>query len=180
MPALVRAAGYPSTRQLTAWQSAGSLILAKCARNARVHHVGSLTDDAGLAFTLVTRRYVRQREPFGQPLVRVPAVASSLAIMRVHLLQAQAALARAVDCWQTPAAARCAHAPAVARVTAATTATEVARLAHQLHGAMGISQEYPLHRLTRRLWAWRDAETPEHEWALISGAAVIAEGEPTL
>jgi hypothetical protein len=30
----------------------GSLILAKCARNARVHHVGSLTDDAGLAFTL--------------------------------------------------------------------------------------------------------------------------------
>jgi hypothetical protein len=30
----------------------GSLILAKCARNARVHHVGSLTGDAGLAFTL--------------------------------------------------------------------------------------------------------------------------------
>jgi hypothetical protein len=52
LPALVRAAGYPSTRQLTAWQSAGSLILAKCARNARVHHVGSLTGDAGLAFTL--------------------------------------------------------------------------------------------------------------------------------
>jgi transposase len=52
LPALVRAAGYPSTRQLTAWQSAGSLILAKCARKARVHHIGSLTDDAGLAFTL--------------------------------------------------------------------------------------------------------------------------------
>jgi transposase len=52
LPALVRAAGYPSTRQLTAWQSVGSLILAKCARKARVHHVGSLTDDAGLAFTL--------------------------------------------------------------------------------------------------------------------------------
>jgi hypothetical protein len=30
----------------------GSLLLAKCARKARVHHVGSLTDDAGLAFTL--------------------------------------------------------------------------------------------------------------------------------
>ena len=52
LPALVRAAGYPPARQLTAWQSVGSLILAKCARNARVHHVGSLTDDAGLAFTL--------------------------------------------------------------------------------------------------------------------------------
>ncbi len=52
LPALVRAARYPSTRQLTAWQSVGSLVLAKCARNARVHHVGSLTDDTGLAFTL--------------------------------------------------------------------------------------------------------------------------------
>ena len=52
LPGLVRAAGYPATRQLTAWQSVGSLLLAKCARKARVHHIGSLTDDAGLAFTL--------------------------------------------------------------------------------------------------------------------------------
>jgi hypothetical protein len=52
LPALVRAAGYPSTRQLSSWQSVGTLLLAKCARKARVHHIGSLTDDAGLAFTL--------------------------------------------------------------------------------------------------------------------------------
>jgi hypothetical protein len=49
---LVRQAGYPSTRALSSWQSAGALLLAKCARKARVHHVGSLTDDEGLAFTL--------------------------------------------------------------------------------------------------------------------------------
>jgi transposase len=49
---LVGQAGYPSTRALSSWQSVGSLLLAKCARKARVHHVGSLTDDAGLAFTL--------------------------------------------------------------------------------------------------------------------------------
>ncbi len=49
---LVRQAGYPSTRALSSWQSVGTLLLAKCARKARVHHVGSLTDDAGLAFTL--------------------------------------------------------------------------------------------------------------------------------
>ena len=34
------------------WQSVGTLLLAKCARKARVHHAGSLTDDQGLAFTL--------------------------------------------------------------------------------------------------------------------------------
>jgi hypothetical protein len=52
LPALVRAAGYPATRALSSWQSVGSLLLAKCDRTARIHHIGSLTDDAGLAFTL--------------------------------------------------------------------------------------------------------------------------------
>src|SRR6516165_10005898 len=52
LPGLVRAAGYPSTRALSSWQSIGTLLWAKCARKARVHHIGSLTDDAGLAFTL--------------------------------------------------------------------------------------------------------------------------------
>ena len=130
----------------------------------------------------MTRSYVREREQFGQPLVQIPTVASSLAIMRVHTLQSRTALARAVECWQAPAPApaRCANAAAVARITAAAAATEVARLAHQLHGAIGITREYPLHCLTRRLWAWRDAETAEHEWALTLGAAAIAGGEPAL
>jgi transposase len=52
LPDLVAAAGYPSTRVLSAWASIGTLLLAKCARRARVHHIGTLTDDVGLAFTL--------------------------------------------------------------------------------------------------------------------------------
>lgn len=130
----------------------------------------------------MTRGYVREREQFGRPLVAIPAVASSLAMMRVHVLQTQAGLGRAVECWETPASdpERCANAAAVARITAAAAATDVARLAHQLHGAMGITREYPLHRLTRRLWAWRDTETAEHEWARSLGAAALAGGEPAL
>ncbi len=49
---LVASCGYPSTTTLSAWQSIASLLLAKCARRPRIHHLGSLTDDAGLAFTL--------------------------------------------------------------------------------------------------------------------------------
>ena len=49
---LIRAAGYPGTTQISAWQSIGSLLLAKCARKSRVSHAGSLADDAGLAFAL--------------------------------------------------------------------------------------------------------------------------------
>jgi transposase len=52
LPDLVAAAGYPSTRALTSWHSVGALLLAKCARKTRVHHAGTLADDAGLAFTL--------------------------------------------------------------------------------------------------------------------------------
>ncbi|HEY5985975.1 MAG TPA: hypothetical protein VIV12_06250 [Streptosporangiaceae bacterium] len=52
LPGLVRSAGYPATRALSSWHSVGSLLLAKCARKARIHHAGALADDEGLAFTL--------------------------------------------------------------------------------------------------------------------------------
>jgi acyl-CoA dehydrogenase len=29
-------------------------------------------------------------------------------------------------------------------------------IAHQVHGAIGITREYSLQYFTRRLWAWRD------------------------
>ena len=52
LPELISGAGYPATRDLSAWQSIGTLLLAKCARKPRIHHAGTLADDAGLAFTL--------------------------------------------------------------------------------------------------------------------------------
>ena len=52
LPDLISGAGYPSTRELSSWQSTGTLLLAKCARKPRVSHAGTLADDEGLAFTL--------------------------------------------------------------------------------------------------------------------------------
>jgi transposase len=49
---LIASAGYPATKTLSAGQSIGALLLAKCARRPRIHHIDSLTDDTGLAFTL--------------------------------------------------------------------------------------------------------------------------------
>jgi transposase len=51
-PDLISQAGYPSTRELSSWQSIGTLLLAKCARKPRVSHAGTLADDEGLAFAL--------------------------------------------------------------------------------------------------------------------------------
>jgi transposase len=52
LPELIAASGYPSTTQLSAWHSLGALLLAKCARVARVSHSDIVSDDAGLGLLL--------------------------------------------------------------------------------------------------------------------------------
>jgi transposase len=49
---LISTSAYPATSRLSAWHSIGTLLLAKCARRPRVHHIGTLTDGTALAFTL--------------------------------------------------------------------------------------------------------------------------------
>jgi acyl-CoA dehydrogenase len=48
------------------------------------------------------------------------------------------------------------------------------RAAHQVHGAIGMTQEYRLHHLSRRLWAWRNEYGDERHWAARLGATVAA------
>jgi acyl-CoA dehydrogenase len=124
-----------------------------------------------------TRDHVRTREQFGAALIRIPAVAGALANFKTQLLLAEAAVARAVDAlhgsddYAGPASV------ASARIVAASAATEGARLAHQLHGAMGITQEDGLHLLTTRLWAWQDAVTSERQWSIRLGELAMGGGE---
>ena len=47
---------------------------------------------------------------------------------------------------------------AAAKSEANRAAREVARSAHQLHGAIGFTDEHPLYRVTTRLWAWSQEE----------------------
>jgi len=51
------------------------------------------------------------------------------------------------------------------RVQTAKAATEVATVAHQLHGALGTAREHELHRHTLGLWTWREEFGAEHYWA---------------
>lgn len=125
----------------------------------------------------LTHGHVRAREQFGRPLVKLPAVGTALARFRVEVIQAETALAGALAAAGTP---RALSAATAARIVCGPAATEAARLAHQLHGAMGITQEYALHRLTRLLWALRDADLPEEHWATAFGEQVLEAGEPHL
>ncbi|MFF2508154.1 acyl-CoA dehydrogenase family protein [Streptomyces sp. NPDC058067] len=130
----------------------------------------------------LTKAYVAERRQFGVPLLEIPAVASGIAQMRVGLAQAETALALAREAvaaeGETPADVNVSEsAVATARIMTAAAATDIARLAHQLHGAMGVTHEYPLHHCTRRLWAWRDSVAAERQWAEELGRQAAAAGE---
>lgn len=115
----------------------------------------------------LTAEHVRTRRQFGRPLVALQAVAHSLADMAVERDLVGAAVAAALDSHGLGGTA-------AARATAARSAGVVAERAHQLHGAMGITREHPLHLVTRRLWAWRDEGGSQRQWELLVGDGVLA------
>ena len=59
-------------------------------------------------------------------------------------------------------------------------AREGAAIAHQVHGAIGFTEEYVLHRFTRRLWSWQDDFGSESVWAARLGEMICAAGPDEL
>jgi acyl-CoA dehydrogenase len=64
------------------------------------------------------------------------------------------------------------------RIEADRMASVVARLSHQLHGAIGFTQEHPLHFSTTRLTAWRQDDLSETACALELSRLVPGLGGP--
>jgi len=55
----------------------------------------------------------------------------------------------------------------------------VAAIAHQLHGAIGTTEEHRLRLTTTRLWSWRDEDGTAAEcFAELGRAALDAAGRP--
>jgi acyl-CoA dehydrogenase len=69
---------------------------------------------------------------------------------------------------------------AAAKTLAGQAAATATRAAHQAHGAMGMTQEYPLHHLSRRLWSWRQEYGDDVFWSGRLGRAVAAAGADQL
>lgn len=129
-----------------------------------------------------TRHYATERIQFGAPLIKISAVSAALAQMSIQIGSTQSAIERAVTRYTDPDGASLARFSAIAsaRITAARMATLVARTAHQLHGAVGVTREYDLHRYTSSLWAWRDGDVSEQMWRTKLGATALAVDEVTL
>ncbi|GGP37353.1 acyl-CoA dehydrogenase family protein [Streptomyces abikoensis] len=113
----------------------------------------------------LTVAHTTARTQFGRPLSRFQAVKQEEA----RLIEEAALVRTAVRAAAAPldAGGPAAHvAVAAAKTQASASAAEIARIAHQLHGAIGITRLSPLHLATTRLWSWRDEDGDETYWAL--------------
>jgi acyl-CoA dehydrogenase len=153
------------------WHDADPAIAGTLELRAALARSAQLAGAAAAALEL-TAQHVNGREQFGGPLGRLPTVRERLALMAEEVAAARAAVAWAAALVATDGSL----AVPAAKVRAGQAAGVVARLAHQLHGAIGMTREHTLHHFTRRLWAWRDEAGDERVWAIRLGEQVAAGG----
>ena len=114
----------------------------------------------------LTVSYTNERVQFGRPVARFQAV-------QQHLVWAaqDAALVRIAAEVAAREATR-GDAPfeiAAAKLIANQAAARATKACHQAHGAMGMTQEYPLHHFSRRLWSWRKEYGADAHWSAVLG-----------
>lgn len=111
--------------------------------------------DSALELTVA---HTSERVQFGRPLSKFQAVQHSLAAMAGEIEQARAAtdLATAAVTDHGFAHARADYAVTVAKVAVGRAVTPVTTIAHQLHGAIGVTIEHQLWSATMRARSWSD------------------------
>jgi acyl-CoA dehydrogenase len=109
--------------------------------------------------------YVSEREQFGRPLAKFQAIQHHIATLAGEAAAATVAAQAAAQVVDAHGVRAAELEIAAAKSRIGTAAGLGAELAHQVHGAMGFTQEYPLHYATRRLWSWRDEFGNEAYWA---------------
>lgn len=120
--------------------------------------------------------YVQQREQFGRPLARFQVIQHMLAQAVEEVCVARAIAEAAVSGVQSDDAAVQTWSVAAAKVRAGMAASRCVAVAHQAHGAIGVTFEHPLHLVTTRLLAWRDEGGTETEWSIALGRLALAAG----
>jgi alkylation response protein AidB-like acyl-CoA dehydrogenase len=118
----------------------------------------------GLADRMITMAadYARERQQFGKPIGSFQAVKHLLADARVKLEFARPATYRAA--WSLATSQpTVSHDASMAKAMASDAADRAARVALQVHGAIGYTWECDLHFFMKRTWAlsraWGDAPT---------------------
>lgn len=157
---------------VTAVQTAEGVSHASVQEQAALLRVAQIAGALEKILSL-TVQYAGERRQFGRPIAKFQAVQHHLAALAGHTAAACAALEAAADAPDFLAVAS-------AKACASEAAGEAAAIAHQVHGAIGFTEEHALHRYTKALWAWREEFGNEAEWNSRLGAHVAALGSDGL
>ena len=153
--------------------------------SAEMPLLGALLRAQGMSGVLsellkITVEYANERKQFGRPIGKFQAIQQDLAILATESAGAAAAADMASrgfsDALSDHSGADWRLAVAAAKLRCGEAAGKSAAIAHQVIAAIGFSNEYPLHPLTRRLWAWRDEFGTENHWARYLGEIYCAQG----
>ncbi len=124
----------------------------------------------------MTLQYANDRLQFGRAIGKFQAIQHQISEMAEHV--AASRLAAQIACegtsegtGNTPDPVRA----AIGKLHASDAVTPVAAIAHAVHGAIGITEEFDLQLYTRRLHAWRVADGSERWWSRVLGELVCAE-----
>ena len=126
--------------------------------------------------------YTQERIAFGRPIAKFQVIQHNLAIMAGELAAALAATGAAAGAFTNNANSmnQIVLNVASAKIRVGEAANEVCAIAHQLHGAIGFTQEHILHCYSHRLWSWRDEYGNEAIWAVLLGKNISAHGPDEL
>jgi acyl-CoA dehydrogenase len=104
-------------------------------------------------------QYVQDRKQFGQPLAKFQAIQHSLALAAEEIAACTAITDLALACAAREGigSTRMATLLDAAAVVADRAVDVVYDICHQVHGAIGFTREYALHRHSLDLLRWRDA-----------------------
>jgi len=132
-------------------------------------HAALMVGALGRCFEL-SLQYCNDRAQFGKSIGKFQAIQHQLAVMAEHVAAARAAVSGAFPAgerrprWLPAAVAKARASEAVAVATS---------IAHAVHGAIGVTEEYDLQLFTRRLHAWRMAHGSEAYWHRAIGRALL-------
>lgn len=130
----------------------------------------ALIAGAAARLTDMASAYANERVQFGKPIGRQQALQQMLAVMAEDMIACRIAAQLGLSQGLAVGAA----VAATAKVTTSAAAPRIANSAHAVHGAIGISEEYDLQLLTRRLHEWRLADGSEGYWSGQLGQARLA------
>jgi len=119
----------------------------------------------------MTLQYANDRSQFGKSIGKFQAIQHQISVMAEHVAAASIAAEAA---FQGDGAAPSLLAGAIAKSRASEAAVLVASIAHAVHGAIGVTEEYDLQLYTRRLHEWRMVHGSEDYWNPLIGRTLLA------